>query len=292
MDFSIQITDTFLEKRPLSASSMKQFGGEEGSPRKYISYLTEDRIDKEAFVAGRATEYLIYENFDDRFKFDANFLAYDKFPRRSNADKERWEQMVSDASANNLTLIDSEMLKECRAMADTAMQTDETRYYLDRIAVSRTGRKRIQEKISFTDKKTNLPVIGYIDFIADIEGHLIIVDIKTDKSGGPGSFARNAASLDYHIQVGAYLTGYHKAHYQFPDFMFMVIDKSIPYDAIMMHCPADYCQNSKDEFDHILTAFRHCMDNNEFHRGRAFWSAEMGYFSMTMPGYKKMKFAK
>lgn len=286
----IEITEQFIKERPLSASSLKAFGGEEGSPKKYIAYLSAEWRDTDATIIGKATESLIYAAVDKMYKFDEHFLLYDQFDKRSNEAKAKWQNMIENATSNKLTLVDNIQYEQAKKMADTALQTDETRYYLDRIAKDKDGRMLIQKKVHWKDMKTGLWIIGYIDIVVEIEGHFIIVDIKTDKDGGPGSFSRTSANYDNHIQVGSYLTGYHKMYYLFPDFMFMVLDKSDPYDAIMMHCPSDYCEKAKNEFAHLLTAFKHCMNEKQFHRGRSFWSAEMGYFNMDLPRYKKLKF--
>lgn len=284
------ITDEFLKGRPLSASSMKAFGGIEGNPKKYIDYFKQPRVDSDAFILGRAVETLIYQEFDKkRFSFEKEFQIYSPFPKRTNEAKEKWQQMTDNARANKITLIDNDMAMEAQAMADCVLQTDETRYYLDRIAKDKDGQLIIQEKLFWTNRKTKLPVIGYLDILCDIEGHLIIVDIKTSKDGGPQSFHRFADYNDYIIQVGAYLLGYHESKYQFPSFMFMVIDKSYPYDAIMIHEEPNYCERAKEEFQHILTAFRYCMDEKQFHRGRAFWDSGNGYFSNHFNRYMKLK---
>lgn len=286
----MEITFEQLQKRPLSASSLKAFGGEQGSPKKYLEYLQKPFADTEAFILGRATELLIYAAIaPEQFKFTDDFEVYQKFEKRSNAAKEKWAGMIEKAQTNNITLIDEIAFKEANILADTALQTHETRYYLDRIATDKDGRKIIQKKIFWTDKKTGLPINGYIDFLVDIEGHLIIVDIKTDKDGTPNKFIRNASNNDYIIQVGAYLTGYHKAYYLFPDFMFLVIGKQLPYDAIMMHCDPEYCDRAKKEFDHILTSFRHCMDTHQFNKGYAFWSSGNGYYTFPFNRYAKLK---
>lgn len=282
------IDNDFLKKRPLSASSLKAFWE---SPKHYIEYIETPFEDSDAFILGRTTEDIIYSEIAPKqFKLEDKVRTYEKFDKRSNAAKEKWVNMLMEAKENKYTLVDEEIFKKAKNMADCAMQTDETRYYLDRVATDKkTGLKMIQTKLSWIDVKTKLPIIGHIDFMVDIEDHLIIVDIKTTRNGNPDKFVNDASNMNYHIQVGTYLTGYHKQHYLFPDFMFMAIDSGIPHDAIMEHCPSDYCQTSKDEFEHLLTGFRHCMDTNQFHRGRHFWSAEMGYFTMSIPRYKKLK---
>jgi len=289
MEVKFKVTDRFLKDRPLSASSLKAFGGEEGSPKKYIDYITGEYKETEDFIIGKATEMLIYEHMDSRFSSERSFQFYEPFPKRKEVDKERWVNMLAEAKENKVTLITQEQYDLSSDLKDTALQTEETRYYIDMVAKDKQGQTIIQKKVFYVDPITNLPVVGYIDFLVDIEGHFIIIDIKTDRSGGPNSFNRNLHAVDGHIQVGSYLNAFHKQEYLFPDFMFMVLDKTPPYDAIMVHCTPQYCETAKNEFNHILTAFRHCMNEDQFDRGRAFWSAEMGYFNMDIQRYKQLK---
>ena len=276
MDCTIQINDEFLKDRPLSYSSLKEFWK---SPAHYIDYITKPKTISDAMILGQVVECLV---FDEKI-FQDKFEVYQKFPKRSNADKEKWQLMCESAKDNKITLVDNDMYANAVIMAESVKNTPETSYYIDKVL-------SIQKKLSWTDKKTKLPIIGYVDVECEIDENLIIIDFKTSQSSNPDEFMKNAAKFGYELQVGAYLTGYHKQHYKFPDFMFMVVESSPPYNATMIHCPGDYCEYAKDEFDHMLTAFRYCMDKNEFHRGYHFWNAEMPYFNMEKPRWKKQKY--
>ncbi len=277
MDTTIQVTQEFLNDRPLSYSSLKEF---RKSPKHYTEYVLQAKKEYvEAFVLGNAVETLVFDesNFVNRFEL------FEKFAKRSNVDKEKWELMLENAKANNKILIDTETFALANIMAKTVKNTPETAYYLEHV-------KAIQKKLSWTDKKTGIPIIGYVDAECEIDEHLIIIDFKTSDSSDPNEFYKSAASFDYEIQVGCYLTGYHKKYFLFPEFMFMVVEKKAPYNATMIHCPGDYVNYAKEEFEHSLTAFKYCMDKQEFHRGYHFWDVDMGYFNMEKPRWKKSKF--
>lgn len=284
-----RVTNDFLAKRPLSASSLKHF---RESPKHYIHYITEKRVDKPEWALGRLVECMILEpeKLDKKYCFPTMEKPNMSYTTKLAKEIAEWNKIIETAVLNKQTVIDPDMQKLARKMADSALQTEETRYYIDRIAKFKNGRKVIQEKLEWVDKKTKLPIIGYLDFKAEIEGTEIIIDIKTDKDGNPDDFNRGAINKDYQVQVGAYLEGYRNKYFSFPEFMFMVIEKVKPYDAIMMHCDQKFIEASKAEFNHLLTSFRYCMDNDLFHKGRAFWRPEgMNYFNMEIPRYKKMR---
>jgi hypothetical protein len=279
----IKITDEFVRKRPLSKSSLKAF---REAPKNYIEYLRTPYEEKDEFVVGKAAEAMALDLALGSNTFGNGFEVYEKFARRSNADKERWKIMLDEAKEAKKVLIDSDNYHLSMKMAENAMANEECRYYLERA-------QNVQRKLSWTDKKTGLPVIGFIDFDVNIEDHIIIVDMKTDYNGEPDHWFRHAADLEYDLQVGVYLTGYHKIDYQFPDFMFLVMEKRPPQNAYMVHCPGNYCNDAKREFLQTLVAFRYCMDEDKFHMGYDFWLFDtLPYFTMRKPRYKRSKFAR
>lgn len=273
------INDKFLETRPLSKSSLKAF---RKSPKHYIEYITTPYKEIPSFIIGKACEQLLM----DPESFNNHFEIYQKFAKNSKDAKAKWEQMVEDANASKKTLIDQEQYQEASMMAQSAMVNESVRYWIERS-------RNLQKKLSWTDKKTGLPIIGFIDFDVEIDEHLTVIDIKTDYNGEPRKWWNHAADLDYEMDVGVYLTGYHKMHYQFPDFMFMVIENSSPYNAHMIHCPGNYVDDAKTEFENTLMAFKYCMDHQLFHMGYDFWLFEtLPYFIMEKPRFKKSKFTK
>lgn len=278
MDTGIKITPEFLKTRPLSYSSLKAF---RKSPKHYIEYLRQPKVTTDAFLIGQITEYLVFQPS----KFDSKYMVFDKIDKRTVEGKAKWNQICAEADQYGKILVDRETFNLANCMATSVKTTKETVYYIDKV-------KSLQKKIEWTDKKTGIPIIGFIDAECDINETLIIVDFKTANSSDPDDFIKDAAKFDYEIQVGSYLTGYHKKYYLFPEFMFMVVEKEPPYNSIMIHCPPDYCYYAKDCFENLLTAFKYCMDNDEFDRGYSFWDASLGYFNMDVPKWKKIKMYK
>jgi hypothetical protein len=275
-----------LETRPLSKSSLVEFAQ---GPRYYIEYLLGLKKDKEEWDLGKAVECLLLECEYDGEKwikdvFDKKFIVADRLDQRKPENKKEWENNLANAKLNKQTLISTSMNSQAELMAIVTLSNPNCKYWIDQ-------KKDIQKKISWTDKKTGLPITGIIDFSAEPDEHLTIIDIKTSKAESQDAFFKEVYKLGYNYQTGSYLTGYHKKYYKFPDFMFMVITKTFPYDSYMVHVPGDLCKDAKDEFDHLLTAFKYCMDNNQFHMGADFWLFDtLPYFSLEKPRYIKSKF--
>jgi len=273
------IDDKFLKKRPLSASSLKAF---RLSPKHYIEYLITPWVPKDEFTIGKACECILLE----KEKFNDKFRVYNKFDKRSIKAKEQWEDMLIEAKEGKFEWITQEFYDLACKMAESALANPNCKQWID-------DKRHVQRKVAWTHTNTGLPIIGYIDFDVEREERVTIVDIKTDYNGEPDKWMRHAADLDYELQVGSYLLGYRKNFYCFPDFRFMVIEKSSPYNAYMTRCPSQYMEDAKDEFENTLLAFRYCMDNQQFHMGYDFWLFDtMADFTMEKPRYKRSKFSK
>ncbi len=265
-----------IANRPLSYSSLKAFWQ---SPKHYIAYLKKP-YEPEKFAMEKASETLILEPE----KFDKQFLVVDKPDRRTTAGKQEWERIQDQCEKEKLIMLTKEEYENAKLMAESVKNNPQTAYYLDHIT-------EIQKKLSWTDKKTGLQVIGYADVICEIDEHKIIIDLKSTTDGSPNAFFKQAAQLNYDLQCGSYLLAFHKKYYEFPDYMYMVYEKNLPYNSEMIHCPADYCNDAKAEFEHMLTSFKYCMDNNLWHMGYEFWLFDtLPYFTMEMPRYHKKKF--
>jgi hypothetical protein len=269
------IDKNFVEKRPLSASSTKAFNK---SPKHYIEYLR-TRYDKTEFAIGKACETILLEPEKVKDKFD----IFKKFDRKSDAAKERWANMVLEAEKNKVTLINSDDFALASIMAENALANDNVRYWIER-------KRNIQRKLYWHDRKTGLPVVGYIDFDVETDEHISYLDIKTDYNGEPKAWFRHASDLGYKNQVGCYLEGAHRCFYEFPDFLFIVIEKAPPFNSYVVYCPGDYCNEAREEFRFTLKAFKFCMDNQQFDLGYDFWLFDtLPYFTMKEPKYKKSK---
>jgi len=277
-----------LETRPLSKSSLMHFAD---GPRFFIEYIFGERKDKEAWLLGRAVESLLLEcQYDSKSDtwvkdvFDKKFIVSDKPDLRKGDNKAMWEELLANAKLNKQSLLPTAMFKKAEEMAKVTLSNPNCTIWLNR-------KQNIQKQLKWVDKRTGLPVIGYIDFDVDLAGHIIINDIKITRAINPDLFYKDVYKFGYNYQIGSYLNGYHKIMYKFPEFKFMVICNEYPYDSYMVNVPGDLATDAKDEFDNLLTAFRYCIDHNQFHKGADFWLFDTKeYHTLEKPRYIKSKF--
>ena len=271
------INDAFLKGRPLSYSSLKHF---RKSPKHYIHYLTKPFIPTDATIIGSITDCLV----TTPKLFDKKFMLFNKPNLRTTAGKAEMAMIQNSAKANRITLLTQEQLNTANQCKESLMSVPMSRELIE-------GMKQSQIKLQWTDKKRNLPLIGYVDFESHVWGEHFIVDLKTTRNADPDDFIRDIIKFDYYTQLGAYLTGYHKAKYKFPHFIFLAVENAEPFNVSVNFVDSKTAEMAKEEFDNTLIAFRYCMDKDLFSQGYEFrLQSGLNYFSIQMPKWYKSKY--
>ena len=273
----IKITPEFLASRPLSYSALKEF---RKSPKHYQLYLQTPKTQTPAMLLGSVVDCLVLEPE----KLEKRFLVFDKPNLRTNDGKAAYQQALESSKEQGLTLIDGETLETAKKCRDSLMDHQMSRTIIE-------SRKRVQIRLKWTHRKTGIPMIGYVDFEAMAWDTDFIIDLKTAATADPDDFIRNAAKLDYHIQAGAYLDGYPRTQFKFPQMAFMVVETSEPFNVSVFYCDNTYTSRARDEYHGSVNAFKYCMDNNLWHMGYDFRTmGTRDYFNMELPGYVKQRF--
>lgn len=271
----ISITPEFLQKRPLSYSSLKNF---RQSPKHYIQYVTKLRTPpSDAQLIGSAFELSLIEPE----KIADQIFVYEKPNLRSNAGKEEWEKIKLEGTGKIMITQDQQAV--VTAMVENTRANDEMMQYINSIT-------HYQRKLQWTDKKTGIPFIGYVDAEGDAFGEDWSFEIKTSRNGDPDKFVRDYHQMDYHIQTASYAEGYHKKYYRFPTFAVLVFENVEPYNCSVMMVEGKTLEEYKDEWRASVDAFKFCMDEEYFHQGYEFRLNTMPYFALRKPGYYRPKF--
>ena len=277
-DAEIIIDDSFLKTRPLSYSSGKHF---RRSPLHYKHYITEPRkAPSDAMLIGSATDIIVLQPE----LFDKKIRVYRKFSKRSNADKERWQEMMVEANTNKFTWITEEIHESAKCCAGALTDNIEARKYIDH-------KGRVQVRIDRVDKEHNIPIVGYLDFEAyDQE---VIVDIKTGADVRPDKHIKQTyGDLEYYLQWGCYLDHYQKKYFKFPSFVHINVETTAPYGVSVMVVEPKDEEFGKAEWRGTLKAFRYCLDNKLFWQSYEFWLfGTRDHYALRKPGWLKPKTA-
>lgn len=272
------INQQFIESRPLSYSKIKYF---RQSPRNYVNAINTPFVPTDATLLGSAIDVLLLEPK----KFDKKFMIYDKFDKRSNKAKEDWAILISKAKLNKQTLLTKEMFKKAELVIESLMDNTEIKTLIE-------GRKDVQKKLNWRDKKTNIPMIGYQDFGSNAWGGEFVVDLKSSRSADPDKFVRDIfGDLDYNMQIGSYLDYWKKKHFKFPDFIFLVTETTAPFNHSIIYIESKEREAAVEEFNGTLQAFRYCLDNKLFNQSYEFRLAQTrSYHAARKPKYYQRKY--
>ena len=269
-----------IKTRPLSYSSLKQF---RKSPKHYIQYITEPRKPPSPdMIMGNAFELRLYafSSKNDEMYRDGIYI-YTKPNLRSNAGKEEWEQIK--VAGEGKIMITEEQAAIVESMIVAMQDYPEMVSYVESFT-------KTQTKLLWTDRKTRIPFIGYVDAEGNAFDDDWIFDIKVTKDADPNDFQRAAFNWDYHIQMASYAEGYHRTQFRFPNFAFLCFDPNPPYNCAPIMIESNVMEESREEWRRSVDAFKFCMDEELFHQGYEFRLQTMPYFSLRKLGYYRPKF--
>ncbi len=270
----MEITKEFLENRPLSYSRLKEF---RRSPKHYILSFEKVKVTSEAQLIGSVTDCLLIEGEES---FNKTFMVYTPFDKRSNAAKAEWEALLAKARDTNKTLVDKVTVETAQKCVTSIRECEPAQPFLNM--------RRRHTKLTWRDKATGLPCIGYTDWDCIVNDQLFIVDLKTSQSADPDDFTRAVWTFQYFMQVGSYLEGYKNMYFQFPYFLFLTVETTEPYNVSLNFVEGKYAEFCREEFLGTLKAFKQCLDKNLWHQGYEFRLMELApYFPLRKPGYGK-----
>ena len=269
-----------IKKRPLSYSSMKHF---RKSPKHYIQYITEPRKPPSPdMIMGNAFELRLYAFAAKNIQiYNNGIYFYPKPNLRTNEGKAAWEEIKIEGEGK--IMITNEQGETVEAMIEAMQEYPEMVTYVESFT-------KTQTKLLWTDRKTGIPFIGYVDAEGNAFESDWIFDIKVTKDADPVDFQRAAFNWDYHIQMASYAEGYHKTQRRFPNFAFLCFDHHPPYNCAPIMVENKVLDESREEWRRSVDAFKFCMDEELFHQGYEFRLQTMPYFSLRKLGYYKPKF--
>lgn len=263
----------WLKKRPLSASSLKNFFE---SPKHYSNKMlfprkpgTEDQL------LGRAIETLALE----KDKFDKQFRVFEKATGTGSRAKN--EEALLQAKSDGVMLITPEQLQRSEYAYESLMDHNEARTLIE-------NKIKVQQELRWTDRQTKIPLLGYLDFTSKAWEMDWIVDLKTGPNVEPEIFNKTLFKLFWHIQGATYLEAYKEIYYKFPSFIFLGVETKDPYNISVNFFEDKAAERAKKEFHHGLIAFKKCVEEFRFNEGYEFWLMETrSYFGVRYPGYYK-----
>jgi hypothetical protein len=249
------ITTAFLEERPLSFSSIKEFAK---SPKHYFNYIAKERTPPtDAMKLGSMVHCMMLqpELFNDMF------VVAPDINKRTNAGKEEWAAFCE--ANKGKTVVDNSDYEHARRLSDNAMANP---------LIDMLIKECYDFESEFSSVIEDLPFKGIYDGIAS--GH--IVEIKTINDGNPKNVFSDFYKRKYHLQGGLY----HLASLGKPVF-YVVVETSEPYISYVAQADDRYLKQGIDELGKLIDSFKVCMELNQFDKGYEFHYTDG--ISITLP---------
>ena len=261
----IEINQAFLKKRPLSYSSLKQF---KVSPLHYMHYLTTPRESSPAYAIGGAVDCLIFTPDE----FEKRYIVAAECDRRTKEGKAIYEEFTKLAEGKEV--LKKQDFEACIAMKHSAFMNPISSRFIERC-------DNVQVRMEWTDKETGLPMVTIPDGI----GENVIVSLKSAESAQPDIFQSQAIKYNYHLQCAIELDAMAKQG-KFPNYYYVILEKSEPYAVTVMKASEDFKQYGKHLFKNLLQNYKMCLDQKLFHKGYEFWSV-VDYHHLEIPVWAK-----
>ncbi len=261
------------ENSPLSYSSLKEFAK---SPRHFVHYKeTPRKPPTDSMLLGTCVDMLLLTPEE----FGNKIMPVHNINRRTNDGKAEHAAMVDLAQKQKMILVPEDTISKAQTIVDF-VKTDATTMELV------NEKKGTQVKLFWTDKRHNVTVVGYVDLDTIYNGKHCIVDVKTAQSADPDEFNRQAAKMMYDLQMGAYLEGYRRTRYMFPDWYWLVIETEEPYAVSLIKADAKAMEAARQFFQDTLKAFTICREHECWEMGYEFrhYLSELPH-TFNMPGY-------
>ena len=86
----------------------------------------------------------------------------------------------------------------------------------------------------------------------------IITDLKTTKDASPRGFASSMVKFGLHLQAAFYSDGYHACTGIYPEFKFLVVETSAPYEVALYSVPQAVIDQGREEYQRLLALLAEC----------------------------------
>ena len=157
----------------------------------------------------------------------------------------------------------------------------------------------VQKKIVWTDPKTGIKCIAYLDAISEIERGekkvSIIWDLKTTIDASKQEYPRHAANMDYPLQAGTYVTGFvmdqrikKREEILYPEFYQIVAETKDALAVNTFRATNDFVNFGKDQFRKAMDIVKYCKENDLFWMGYEFMDM-LGCDELDIPGWMKQQ---
>lgn len=203
-----------------------------------------EQSDRQA--VGWATHVAILEA--DRFECD--FVPAIRLNKKTNAGKTAWAEF--QAANAGRTILTPEQYDLARAIRDAVWRHPAAAEIL-------RSRGAAELSVVWKNEATDVLVKGRIDWVGELAGWPVVVDLKTTKDASRTAFAKDIHYYQYHQQAAMYLDGL-DAHHPHPRrFVFIAVENVRPHCVAVYELAEDALQVGREEYLRHLAVYAECL---------------------------------
>lgn len=223
------------------------------SPKHFKHRLLHPRKATNALAFGNAAHVAVLE--PERFLRD--FAIWEtKHPEGNGRPRngKAWDEFQV-LNKTRTILLDTEY-DEAIAFKDAVRQ--------DPVAMKYLAVGRPELAMTWADSETGIACVGRIDWETKVDKHPAVVDLKSARDVSETWFSRDAARLDYHLQLAFYSDGYEAITGKAPRMVVVAVESTEPYDSVTYIVPEEVLEVGRDAYRELLVRYKQCTDADEW----------------------------
>lgn len=254
---SLEIQKPDFDKRKLSYSSLKKFLK---SPLHFIEYLNTKFEQSDEMLLGSVLDCMIFEPNE----LANRYQKYNKFPRRSNDAKAKWEEMQQEAKDGKFTWVDSEIWERAEMMESQLKRNPQAMFLINNCG---EAQKRLEWSYN------GIPTVGYLDGTGTLghTGNRFIVDLKTSSNSSRDFWTRQIINMNYDLQAAMYVYAWKQQYFENASFYHIVIENKAPFTVNVYPISTDFIQSATKLYKHTMDQFATCMELEQWDQGYSFF---------------------
>ncbi|MHB8727621.1 MAG: PD-(D/E)XK nuclease-like domain-containing protein [Sulfuricaulis sp.] len=211
----------------------------------------EEKPDTDALIFGSAVHKLVLEPQD----FLKEFLVTPKIDKRTTDGKKAYADLMLRVQAENLTLIEADMLERATKLAKAIFEHPN--------AATLLAGGKPELSVYWNDPDTGVLCKCRPDYWrADMR---VLTDVKTTNDASASEFQRTMDNFLYHVQAAFYLDGVSVATGErYEDFVFFCGEKQSPYAVANYRINEQSIAVGRKKYKAALVTYARCLETGKW----------------------------
>lgn len=197
-----------------------------------------------------------------------------KCDRRTNVGKAIWNEFLESAP-EGCEVVDADTWQQAHDIHSALIASPIMRSFMDAFG-------KCEEPLFWTDPATGLECRSKIDKLCrELD---VIIDLKVVMDSTPSGFARAVVGFEYDCQAAWYMDGYKANFGEVPNFVFVAVSKTAPYEIGFYELNEDDLAAARVTNSQTLASLKACMETGD-------WKSqhETSVVSLKLPRYAQYR---